>query len=134
MKPHEINVKRRVLCSWPWVSSSIPGDVTAQACESTQAAEHSLRAVCTDNCHLSFPWVSVGGQGQGHLHQNTAPHGFTSGLSARATCPRNTLKPEYLLLCSPAPCPFSCHCQYHPLPSPALDTPPRVNLCLKKTL
>lgn len=111
MKPHEINVKRVVLCSWPWVSSSIPRDVTAQACESTQAAEHSLCAVPTDNCLLSFPRVSMGGQGQGHLHLNTALCGFTSVHSARGIRPQNTLKPEGMsnISCSalqpPAPAP-----------------------------
>lgn len=115
--------------SWPWVSSSIHRDVTAQACESTRAAEHSLHAVRTDNCHLSFPRVSVGGQAQGHPQQNTAPRGLASVHSARGTCPWNALKPHSkracttsALLSSPLPLSNPCNCQYHPLPSPALGT------------
>lgn len=123
-------MSREGCCSWPWVPSSIHENVTAPACESTQAAKHSLHTVRTNNCHLSFPRVSVGGQAQEHLH-----HGLASVHSARGTCPRNTLKPHGkracatspALLSSPLPPPNPCNCQYHPLPSPVLDTPLRAN-------
>lgn len=132
-------MSREGCCSWSQVSSSIHGDVTDKP---VKAAEHSLHAVCTDKCHLSFPRVSMGGQDQGHLHQNTAPRGSASVQSARGTCPRNTLKPcseracttSPALLSSPLPLSIPCNCQYHPLPSPALDILPRVNLYLKKPL
>lgn len=83
VKPHEINVKRGVLASGFLLH---PRGCDRQVCESTQAAEHSLHAVRTDNCHLSFPRVNMGGQDQGHLHQNPAPHG---SVRLGAECQRN---------------------------------------------
>lgn len=57
-------------------------------------AKHPPRAVRTDNCHLPFPRVSVGGQAYEHFYRYMAPRTVDSVCSARGIHPRDNLKPH----------------------------------------
>lgn len=57
-------------------------------------AKHPPRAVRTDNCHLSFPRVSVGGQAYEHFRRYVAPCTLDSVRRARGIHPRDASKPH----------------------------------------
>lgn len=59
-----------------------------------RCAKHLPRTVCTDNCHLSFPWASVGGQAYECFRSYVAPCTLDLACRARGICPRDTLKPR----------------------------------------
>lgn len=56
--------------------------------------KHPPRTVHTNNCHLSFPQVSVGGQAYEHFHRYMAPCTLDSVHSAKGLHPRDALKPH----------------------------------------